>query len=231
MPSRGSIALWIISVALVGVVAVGLIWDPTKPAPAPRLSDLEATIAKASTYYEFEHYDRAAETYELAVERGMIDALEWYRYAHSLELSEQPSLEVYLTAYRLLLASAPSHDYMVETERIVSQNSVEFSYEAARTGAYSAGMLMAITGSITRIIRGRIVQGTDTLYVDTAPDIWLEHLGDPVRVAAPRSTAYRVGNVVRIIGWFDDWCEVTDDAGTIEEYPCVQAAGVRLVQQ
>lgn len=231
MASRGSTALWIISLVLVGAVVVGLVWDPNKPASAPRLSDLEATVAKASTYYEFEHYERAAETYELAAERGMEDALEWYRYAHSLELSSQLSLEIYLKAYQLLIERAPNHDYMVETERIVSENSVEFDYEDARSGAYSAGALVTITGSITRIIRGRIALGTDTLYVDTAPDMWLAHLGDTVRVTAPRSTANRVSNVVRIIGWFDEWCTVTDDAGAVEEFPCVQAAGVRLAQQ
>ena len=225
------IVLWIISVALVVLVVVAVVWDPARGGPEPALSDLEATMAKASTYYEFEHYERAAETYAMAAERGMVDPVEWYHYAHSLELSSGLNLEIYLTAYRRLLERAPNHEYMVETERIVSENSVEFDYESARSGAYPAGTLVTITGSITRVIRGRIASGTDTLFVDTAPDIWLSYLGNPVLVTAPRSTANRVNNVVRLIGWYDEWCSIDDEAGTAAEYPCVSAAGVRLAQQ
>ena len=82
------------------------------------------------------------------------------------------------------------------------------------------------TGTITRVKRGRVADGVDTLLVDTGPHDWFAHFGEPIRVVAPRHSRYQSGDVITAIGWYDGWCELDDGAGIATRYPCLVAAGV-----
>ncbi|MFW5690111.1 MAG: hypothetical protein ACOC1U_11120, partial [Spirochaetota bacterium] len=77
-------------------------------------AELDAAIAKAATYYEFGHYERAVESYRSAIERGMSSGVEWYRYARSIELAGADDLHEFAHAYALLLAQSPDHEYVAE---------------------------------------------------------------------------------------------------------------------
>ena len=86
--------------------------------------------------------------------------------------------------------------------------------------------LIVAEGTIYRVRRGRIASGTDVLFVNTKPDEWFGYMGEPVRILAPRNARYQSGDTITVIGWYDGWCDVDDDAGSSTAYPCVIAAGV-----
>jgi len=225
MARRGN-GLWIAAGISTLVVAAAVLVDPASFGRETEPSELENLIEKAATYYEFEHYDRAAETYQQAADMGMSGGEDWYRYAHSLEESGQPYEEAYLNAYRLLLEQAPYHEYFGETERVLSAIAIPFDYQDAKDGAIPEGTVVVVVGMIYRVRHGRSDTGVDTLFVDTKPDDWFRYLGEPVRVLAPKNRTYQQGDLVSSIGWFDGWCDVSDDAGLSTSYPCVVAAGV-----
>ncbi|MEE8440331.1 MAG: hypothetical protein V3S41_01320 [Spirochaetia bacterium] len=218
--------LWIVAAAGTALTIAAIFVDPTKFRKPEEPDELLSTIEKAATYYEFEHYDRAAETYALAVEGGMEIGVEWFRYAKSVELSTELDLEKYVTAYRLLMQQTPNHDYLTEAEKVLTVHAVPFSYADAQDGTHAEGSLMVATGAIFRVRRGRIDGGVDTLFVHTKPDAWSGYLGEPIRVVAPKQLSYQSGETITVIGWYDGWCEVADDAGQSREYPCLIAAGV-----
>jgi hypothetical protein len=221
--SRG---LWIAAVALTVVTVAAVVVDPRDWGSDPPADELASTVDKAATYYEFEHYDRAAETYALAVERGMDDAIEWFRYARATERSAGLDLSLYVTAYRLLLQDSPQHEYRYEAERTLSLQALPFSYQDAQAGLIAPGTLLVVTGTIGRVRKGLVQSGVDTLLVDTKPHDWFGYFGDPVRVVAPRHARYQSGDIVQAIGWYDGWCEIDDGAGLSARYPCLIAAGV-----
>lgn len=226
MGRRGSRALWIVAAVMTILTAAAIVVDPrdfSKPEP---VDELTSTIEKAATYYEFEHYDRAAETYAEAAALGMESGQEWFRYARSLEQSSELDLESYLTAYRLLLEQSPGHDFLSRAESILVENAVEFDYDEAVQGAHPEGTLMVATGMIYRVRPGRFDGGVDTLFVDTKTDKWFGYMGNQVRIIAPKRRGYQSGETVRAIGWYDGWCEISDDAGLSTSYPCIIAAGV-----
>lgn len=223
--SRG---LWIAAVVATALVVAAVLVDPADLRRIEEPDELAAVIEKADTYFEFEHYDRAAQSYLRAVELGMDDGAAWYRYARAVELSSGLDLEKYVAAYRLLLAGPPAGDYLDLAEEVLTAHAVPFSYEDARADALAEGTLTVATGTIFRIRRGRIDTGTDTLFIDTRPDTWFGYLGDPVRIVAPKHLTLQSGDTVSAIGWYDGWCEVSDDAGLSHAYPCVIAAGVTV---
>jgi len=192
-------------------------------------SELESTIAKASTYYEFGHYERAVESYELAIERGMQDALEWFQYAHAVELSGSADLRSYVTAYGLLLEQHPGHDYVRETEAILAQHSHELDYELLTAGEMETGTLVELTGTVSRVVWGRVETTQDTLIVATRENEWIGHSGDEIMVQVPRHRRYRPGDTLSIVGFYVGWCTRSVGTGPSREYPCVEAAGARLV--
>lgn len=225
MAKRGN-GLWIAAGIATIVVVAAVLVDPSDFGDTPEQSEVENLLEKASTYYEFEHYDRAAETYRQAAEIGMSDGLDWYQYAHSLLESEQEYIESYVNAYRLLLEQAPYHDYLAETQRVLASRAIQFDYTAAKAGEIPEGSLIVATGGVGRVRRGRSASGVDTLFVDTQPHDWFGYLGESVRIVAPKSRSFQTGDTVSAIGWFDGWCEVDDDAGLLVLYPCINAAGV-----
>jgi len=233
MRRGATLGLWIAAAIMLAVAAVVYFVDPstsdTDATDAAKRDALETAVARADTYYEFGHYDRAAETYALAVERGMHDGPGWYRYAYARDASGDFSLDTYLAAYRLLLEQAPDHEYLADIESVVGEHSQEFDYEAAGTDALPPGSLVAFTGTISRVRWGRVESGTDTLFVATRSDDWLGHVGDEVRVEAPRTRRYRSGQTLAIVGEYEGWCREDDGAGMTREYPCVAASGVRLL--
>lgn len=226
MRERKSRALWIVAALAAALTVAAVVVDPRDFVRPDEPDELSSTVEKAATYFEFEHYDRAAETYAVAAEEGMQDGIEWFRYAKSAELSEGIDLGLYVTTYQLLLEQVPYHEYLEETERILSEHAEKFSYEEAKNGDHPDGTLMVVEGSVYRVRRGRIESGTDVLFVNTKPDKWFGYMGDPVRVVAPRNAGYQSGDTVTAIGWYDGWCDVSDDAGLSSRYPCVIAAGV-----
>ena len=226
MRGHRSRALWIVAAVCTALTVAAILVDPTEFGKPQEPDELLSTIEKAATYYEFEHYDRAAETYALAAERGMEIGIEWFRYARSVELSSELDLEKYVTAYRLLLQQTPSHDYLDEAETVLSAHAVPFSYVHAQDGTHVEGSLMVVTGAISRVSRGRIESGTDILIVHTQPDTWFGYMGEPIHIVAPKNLNYQSGETITTIGWYDGWCEVSDDAGGSSSYPCLIAAGV-----
>lgn len=223
-------SLWIAAAVCTALTVVAILVDPTEFGKPEEPDELLSTIEKAATYYEFEHYDRAAETYALAVERGMEIGVEWFRYAQSVELSSELDLEKYVTAYRLLLQQTPSHDYLAEAESILSAHAVPFSYAHAQDGTLVEGSLMVATGVVFRVKRGRIESGTDALFVHTKPDAGFGYMGEPIHIVAPKNLNSQSGETITAIGWYDGWCEVSDDAGGSSTYPCLIAAGVAVDQ-
>lgn len=226
-----SLVPWIVAGAAL-VVTIGFVfvdpWSGRDQVPQEAREELESTVGKASTYYEFGHFDRAAESYALAIERGMTDALELYRYARSLELASGLDLDAYMEAYRRLLEQTPGHEYLEETQAILMANAVEFAYTAAEEDEIDPDTLVRFAGTIARIEWGRVEANEDLLYVATRPDHWIGHSGDVVRVEAPRHRRFRTGDTITVLGRYEGWCTVSDGAGLSVDYPCVEAAGVRL---
>lgn len=232
MSSARSLAPWIVAGVALIVTIVFIFVDPF--AAPERVSqesreELQSTVGKATTYYEFGHFDRAAESYELAIERGMQDALGWYRYAHSLEMSEGIDLDAYLEAYRRLLEHDPQHEYVGNVEVIIDEYASALDYDAADAGDIPEGRLVQFEGTVTKVVWGRIDSGMDTLYLATEPDDWLGHVGDEVRVEAPRHRRFRAGDTLSIIGRYEGMCTTNDNGGLARAYPCVRAAAARMV--
>lgn len=219
-------ALWITAAAVTLLTVAAIVVDPREFGKVEEPDELLSTIEKAATYYEFEHYDRAAETYTLAVEGGMESGVEWFRYARSVELSSELDLEKYVTAYRLLLLQTPNHEYLAKADEVLSAHALPFSYARAQDGTLVEGSLVIVTGTIFRVRRGRIDSGVDMLFVHTKTDSWFEFLGEPIRISAPKHLTYQSGDTVTAIGWYDGWREVSDDAGLSLAYPYLIAAGV-----
>lgn len=229
---RNSLGLWIVAALMSAATITFYFYDPTASddqAPEEDRTELESTVSKAATYYEFGHYGRAAETYALAAERGMDGALEWYRYAHSLELSESFDLGTYVAAYQRLLEQAPTHEYTETTEAVLHEHATEFDYEQAVAGAYEEGMLTRLSGTVSRVTWGRVASQTNTLYVATRAHDWLGHMGDEVMVVAPRHRTYQSGHHLAIIGRYEGWITTENGSGPARRYPRVVAAGVRVI--
>lgn len=223
--------LWIAAAVLLVAAIVLYLVDPSdrsQPAQDSTSEELETAVARAETYYEFEHFDRAAETYRLAIERGMVDGEQWYRYAYSLEIAQGLDLRAYLNAYRLLLEQAPNHEYIADIDGVLAEHSVAFDYEEAVERELAPDALVRFSGTINRITRGRVSSGMDTLYVATKPDDWLGHVGDDVRVEAPRLRRYQTGETVTVLGEYQGWCTENDGAGIARDYPCVSASAIRM---
>ena len=232
MSSARSLAPWIVAGVALIVTIVFIFVDPfATPAreSQDRREELESTVGKATTYYEFGHFDRAAESYAVAIERGMEDALGWYRYAHSLEMAEGIDLEAYLAAYRRLLEQEPRHEYVGNVELILTEYATAFEYDAAVAGDIPEGRLVQFEGTVTKVVWGRIESGMDTLHLATEPDDWLGHVGDEVRVEAPRHRRFRAGDTLSVIGRYEGRCTTDENAGLSRAYPCVRAAAVRVV--
>ena len=232
MSSARSLAPWIVAGVALIVTIVFIFVDPfATPAreSQERREELESTVGKATTYYEFGHFDRAAESYAVAIERGMEDALGWYRYAHSLEITEGIDLEAYLAAYRRLLEQEPRHEYVGNVELILTEYATAFEYDAAVAGDIPEGRLVQFEGTVTKVVWGRIESGMDTLHLATEPDDWLGHVGDEVRVEAPRHRRFRAGDTLSVIGRYEGMCTTDENAGLSRAHPCVRAAAVRVV--
>ncbi|MFW6312801.1 MAG: hypothetical protein ACOC2N_02845 [Spirochaetota bacterium] len=230
MSTARSRGLWIAAaVLLVATIAFYLVEpvDRSQPAQREASAELETAITRAETYYEFGHFDRAAETYRLAIERGMDDGEQWYRYAYSLEIAHGIDTEAYLRAYSLLLEQAPDHEYIADIDGALAEHSVAFDYETAAERELAPDTLVRFSGTISRITRGRVKSGTDTLFIATRPDGWLGHVGDEVRVEASRSRRHEAGETVTVVGRYTGWCTEDDDGVGSRDYPCVSASVVR----
>lgn len=231
MSRRGTTGLWIAAVlTLAGTVVLYFVDPGGGETPISRADsvELESTIARALTYYEFGHHNRAAETYALAAERGMREAAHWYRYAHSRDLAEGLDLDLYVRAYQLLLDESPNHEYLQAAEEVINEHTEEFDYSAARAGAYSEGTLLRIGGTVSRVIWGRVATGVDTLVVSTREDRWIGHSGDDIMVRAPRRNRPQAGTRVEILGRYHGLCTKEALPGASGDYPCVTAVTVRL---
>ncbi len=225
--------LW--GIAFVMVVAVVVLYA-VAPGTAERsaaeaaAAELTSIIAKANTYFEFGHFDRAADSYAEAADAGMSDGAGWYEYAVALERTSGRDLQVYLTAYELLHRENPNHNYFAEVERVIAEESVEFDYGAAAEGELPENSLVIVTGTVARVDWGRVSEGTDTVIVATRPDLWLGHSGDEILSLMPRDRRLPVGQQVVIVGWFDGWTTATDQMGFDRRYPSIDAAGVRPIE-
>ncbi|MFW5689389.1 MAG: hypothetical protein ACOC3H_01820 [bacterium] len=227
--NRRSLGLWIAAGLLLATAVVLYFTGPSRgrePGRAHDLSEIESTIAKAATYYEFGHYERAAETYTTAIERGMTSGIEWYRYAHSIELTRGPDLDAYLAAYRLLLEGAPDHEYTARTAALLDAYAESLVYEDAAANAYETGVLVQVGGTVSRVAWGRVEADTSTLFVATRPDDWLGHLGDEVAVETAGRRSFQAGDRVHAFGWYGGWERLPDGAGGGRDYPVVAAAVV-----
>jgi len=226
MREQRSRGLWIAAAVCSVLTIAAIVVDPADFRRHSAPDQLESAIEKAATYYEFEHYDRAAETYAEAVDLGMESGVEWYRYARALDLSDQLDLEQYVTAYQLLLRQSPDNELVDEVESILTNHAVAFSYTGAVEGSMAEGTLVVVSGTVNRIRHGRIESGTDALFVDTKPDRWFGFMGDSVRIVAPKHLKLQSGETITAIGWYDGLASISDDAGLTHSYPCVIAAGV-----
>ncbi|MFW5742710.1 MAG: hypothetical protein ACOC2D_05475 [Spirochaetota bacterium] len=232
MSTARSLAPWIVAGVALIVTIVFFYVDPfATPARGPqeRGEELESMVGKAATYYEFGHFDRAAESYAVAIERGMDDALGWYRYAHSLEMAEGINLEAYLEAYRRLLEQDPRSEYVSNVELILAEYATAFEYDAAIAGDLPEGRLVQLEGTVTKVVWGRVRSGVDTLCLATEPDDWLGHVGNEVRVEAARHRRFCAGDTLSVIGLYEGLCTTDENAGLSRAYPCVSAAAARLV--
>ena len=231
--SRGaSTGLWICAGVMLAATAGFYFVDPFSDSASPReeRTELDSAVARAATYYEFGHYNRAAETYRLAVERGLQDGVEWYRYAHARELAEDLDLATYATAFRLLLDQAPFHEYVELIQEKLDEHAIVFRYVDAREARYAPGTLVTLNGTVSRTIWGRVASGMDTLVLATRVDDWLGHMGEEVLVEAERRRRYPPGEQLSIVGRYEGLCRPDGDP-TARTYPCITALGVRPLQR
>lgn len=231
MGRRGTIGLWVAAAVAVAGTAVLYFVDPGGGEIVISRADaaeLESTIARAMTYYEFGHHNRAAETYALAADRGMREAAHWYRYAHSHDLTAGLDLDLYVRAYQLLLDQSPNHEYVQATEELINEHAAEFDYAAAREGVYAEGALLRIQGTVSRVIWGRVATGTDTLVVSTREDRWIGHSGDDIMVQTTRRNRPPAGARVEILARYEGLCAMERQPGAPGDYPCATAVTVRL---
>ncbi|TFH06292.1 MAG: hypothetical protein E4H09_00535 [Spirochaetales bacterium] len=227
--NKGSVTLWVVSGVLVVITVFAMVfWPDPNGVSVVDTDALTTTVSKAETYFDFEHYERATETFARAAAEGMTDAIAWYQYSRSVELTSGLDIEKYMTAYKLLLEQAPGHEYLSATEQILTGLATPFVYAAAAAGAYEPGQLVTLVGTVTRVVPGRVESRRDVVYLDTRPDSWMTHMGDTVMVDLPRHRRYQVGDTLTILGWFDKYCPVDDGAGLRREYPCIVGAGARL---
>ena len=232
MRSGRTVGLWV-AAAVMLVATVGLyLWEPdagTNRFTQDDREQLDAAIAKAATYYEFGHYERAVESYETAIERGMNDALQWYRYAHATELSGGDYLHAYARAYELLLRQESTHEYLAEAEAVLRDEAVDFEFRAFQEGEQPPGTLVALEGTVSRVVWGRVESNTDRLFVATREDDWLGHSGEEILVVVPRHRRFRPGDTVFIAGFYTGRCMQDMGSGVAREYLCLEAAGARLL--
>lgn len=233
MKSRSTLVLSITAGALLVATVMLYVINPDESGAAQSREareELDALTAKAATYYEFGHYVRAADTYREAADLGMADPLEWYRYAHSVDLARGADLALYLRAYGTLLESAPNHEYRAATEQVLLENSVELDYGRARDCEYDAGTLVRFTGTVTDVVPGRVEAHTDRIYAATRPDPWLGHIGDEVVVEMPRHERPRRGTTLTVIGTYVGWREYADGSRIARLYPVVEGIGASVVK-
>jgi hypothetical protein len=226
---RSTITLWVISAVLVGAALLAILINPDRTADSEADDEMATTIAKAVTYYDFNHYDRAAETFRSIAEEGMNDPSAWYLYARSVELSSGLDIDLYMTAYEHLLSQGGDSEYLADTEDVLLAYAVPFEFATAADERYQQGDLVSLTGTVTAITWGRIESGRDLLRVDTRPDDWMGHLGDSVTVDMPRHRRFQVGDTIRVIGWYNGFCSSTDTGQSVTR-PCILATGGRLVR-
>ena len=229
MRTRGTLTLWMIAFALVIATVVVALYRPAPRARRAVDDELAATIAKAETYYEFGHFDRAAQTYRTAVDRGMEDAGQWARYAEATRLSTGLNVHLYLEAYRRLLAAGAGQDSVSPVEQILAENAAPFVYGDIAGGSAVPGALYRIIGTVSRITWGRVESGMDTLIVETgSPSGWRYRLGDTVAVDMPRHRRYQTGETIEFFALYEGPRAVSNGAGVSRTLPGFAAAGGRV---
>ena len=226
---RSTVVLSAVALALTLVAIAAYVIKPDRGQPDADSDELATTVSKAVTYFDFGHYDRAAETFRSAAEEGMNDAAAWYQYARSVELDEGIDLDLYMTAYGLLLRQGGSEEYLCATEELLVGYAIPFDYDSAIAGEYLSGDLVMLIGTVAGVEWGRVQSGRDSVRVDTKPNEWTGHLGETVVVDMPRHRRYQIGDRIRVIGWFDQICPAIDHSGGTTVSPCISAAGARIV--
>ncbi len=232
MKKAASVALSIAAITLL-VTAVALyLVGPRSESQGGRQqqSDLTSSVDRAATYYEFGHFNRAADTYQLAAERGMHRGADWVRYAHAHQIAYGLDLGLYIIAYTKLLEQSPNHDSIAEIEALLQEHATGFIYEDARGERYAEGALLELTGTISRVIWGRVATGTDTYVVSTRDHRWIGHVGDEVLIAIPREHRYRSGDTLVVLGTYDGLCRRPDERDPTRTYPCIAAVSSRLAR-
>ena len=219
---RAAYILWI-AVALIAVTAIVVVFVDFAPDPTPAISpDLAATISKAATYFDFEHYRRAADTYRTAIAAGMDDPHEWFRYARALELSGDPDPAVSFETYTRLLFVSPDHEHTRVLAASLASQAQPLQYRDIAAGSIARGDLYLIDGTVSMVVWGTVSSMRDTVVVETRIDRWVGHLGDRVVVDTPRLTRLRNGDSVSVIARYDGSCNLSAAGGTL---PCFTAAG------
>ncbi|TVQ22023.1 MAG: hypothetical protein EA382_12610 [Spirochaetaceae bacterium] len=222
MGRRAASILWIVT-ALLAVSTIVLLVVDFAPDPKPTISpDLAATISKAATYFDFEHYQRAADTYRTAIAAGMDDPHEWFRYARALELAGNPDLAVTFQTYTRLLFVSPDHEHTRLLASSLAARAQPFDYRGVAAGSVTRGDLVRIDGTVSMVVWGTVSAQRDTVVVETRPDRWVGHLGDRVVVDMPRLRRLRNGDGVSVIARYDGSCDLPAAGGTL---PCFTAAG------
>ena len=232
MSKAVSLSLWIAAGAMLVTAAALYLVVPggsERQGTGQQQSELESAVARAATYYEFDHFNRAADTYQLAVERGMRDGADWYRYAHAHELAYGLDLALYIAAYQRLLEQSPHDDHVAEIEALFEEHATPFVYEDARAERYAEGTLLQMTATISRVIWGRVESGIDTYVMSTREHRWIGHLGDDVLVKMPRERRFLSGDTLAILGTYDSLCTRPDDRNPTRTYPCITAVDSRII--
>ena len=226
-----SVSLWVAAgVLLVAAVALYLVrpGGSAGHGVGGQEPQLNSTIARAAAYYEFGHYTQAADTYRLAVERGMSDGTDWYRYAHAHELAYGLDLTLYIAAYGRLLEQMPDDEHVVEIEALLEEHATQFVYEDALAGRYAEGALLRMTATVSSVIWGRVESGLDTYVMATREHRWVGHLGDDVLVRLPRERRFLSGDTLSILGTYDGLCQRPGERNPTRTFPCMTAIGSRI---
>ncbi len=219
---RAASVLWVVT-ALLAVSTIVLLVVDFAPDPRPTISpDLAATISKAATYFDFEHYQRAADTYRDAIAAGMDDPHEWFRYARALELGGNPDPAVTFQTYTRLLFASPDHEHTRVLAATLASQAQPLQYRDIASDSIARGDLYLIDGTVSMVVWGTVSARRDTVVVETRADRWVGHLGDRVVVDMPRLTRLRNGDSVSVIARYDGSCDLPAAGGTL---PCFTAAG------